>query len=558
MTLEAEGFLQEIIADPEDDTVRLIYADWLEDRGDPRGEFIRVQCELSELPEHDPRRTYLEAREWDLLQKHQSQWFLPLRQVHTYEKAEMRRGFLSNLSLRVSAPQMELIDRDLRWEPIQKLGVHLIEEDAEEAFLEWPFLKRIRSLYLGPGLPDRQKEPGSFLRQLLSAPMLTKLRSLRLYDSEGNSREAGKVLADSSSLSHLRSLELQGGHLGTMSLEAILKADHLCGLERFALLGIRLGTVGAQLLADARPWEDLKCLKLSATEITAEGVRSIGMSPLLSSLTELDLSHNGFRPGAMEGFFRSARLSEVTELRLAGNRLGTEGAMALASCPHLGNLRYLDLRENQIGDSGIRAIAESPYLGNLEVLGLESNQLTDEGITILGRAAFCENLRSLSLDKNAFSVYGIKALLREGLPELYRLSLAYCELGDRALQVVARSGKIPKLRHLNLNGNHIEEKGIVDFISQPTAPGVASLDLSHNPLSDVAIKALCSSETARGLCHFYMYGTRINPGALPTVLELAHSTALREIGLNQIEGAPENWHKARNAFGARLDEGIPF
>ena len=39
-----DAFLQAIIENPDDDAPRLLYADWLEERGDPRGEFIRVQC----------------------------------------------------------------------------------------------------------------------------------------------------------------------------------------------------------------------------------------------------------------------------------------------------------------------------------------------------------------------------------------------------------------------------------------------------------------------------------------------------------------------------------
>src|SRR5207244_2686349 len=44
-----EEFIQEILANPDDDTPRLIFADWLEERGDSRGEFIRVQCEIAAL-----------------------------------------------------------------------------------------------------------------------------------------------------------------------------------------------------------------------------------------------------------------------------------------------------------------------------------------------------------------------------------------------------------------------------------------------------------------------------------------------------------------------------
>ena len=54
MSLEA-SFLADIRDHPDDDTPRLIYADWLEERGDPRGEFLRLEVRLRSLPEDDPR-----------------------------------------------------------------------------------------------------------------------------------------------------------------------------------------------------------------------------------------------------------------------------------------------------------------------------------------------------------------------------------------------------------------------------------------------------------------------------------------------------------------------
>ena len=42
------AFIHSIREAPDDDAPRLVYADWLEDNGDPqRAEFIRVQCELA-------------------------------------------------------------------------------------------------------------------------------------------------------------------------------------------------------------------------------------------------------------------------------------------------------------------------------------------------------------------------------------------------------------------------------------------------------------------------------------------------------------------------------
>jgi uncharacterized protein (TIGR02996 family) len=64
---EDDAFLADIIANPDDDGVRLIYADYLDERGDPRGEFIRVQIERARLPEDDPRQEPLATRERWLL-----------------------------------------------------------------------------------------------------------------------------------------------------------------------------------------------------------------------------------------------------------------------------------------------------------------------------------------------------------------------------------------------------------------------------------------------------------------------------------------------------------
>ena len=46
----ADGFLAAILAEPDDDAHRLIFADWLEDAGQTeRAEFVRLQCRLAVL-----------------------------------------------------------------------------------------------------------------------------------------------------------------------------------------------------------------------------------------------------------------------------------------------------------------------------------------------------------------------------------------------------------------------------------------------------------------------------------------------------------------------------
>lgn len=44
---EEDAFIQAILASPADDALRLIYADWLEEHGDSRGEYLRVELALA-------------------------------------------------------------------------------------------------------------------------------------------------------------------------------------------------------------------------------------------------------------------------------------------------------------------------------------------------------------------------------------------------------------------------------------------------------------------------------------------------------------------------------
>jgi uncharacterized protein (TIGR02996 family) len=63
---EEQAFLRAISAAPDDNTVRLIYADWLEERDDPRAEFVRAQVHLRELAPDDPAGTSLRVWEREL------------------------------------------------------------------------------------------------------------------------------------------------------------------------------------------------------------------------------------------------------------------------------------------------------------------------------------------------------------------------------------------------------------------------------------------------------------------------------------------------------------
>src|SRR4051812_10743016 len=64
----AAAFLQAIREEPDDDALRLVFADWLDDNGQPeQAELIRLQCRLARLGEDDPECAGLERRQRELL-----------------------------------------------------------------------------------------------------------------------------------------------------------------------------------------------------------------------------------------------------------------------------------------------------------------------------------------------------------------------------------------------------------------------------------------------------------------------------------------------------------
>ena len=76
--MDETGFLHALLEDPADDTTRLVLADWLDERGDPRGELLRVQRELGRWVPDVVERARLQQRERQLLAEHAAAWLGPL------------------------------------------------------------------------------------------------------------------------------------------------------------------------------------------------------------------------------------------------------------------------------------------------------------------------------------------------------------------------------------------------------------------------------------------------------------------------------------------------
>src|SRR5262249_54543890 len=83
---EEEAFLKSISANPPDNTARLVYADWLEERGDLRADYLRVLCAW--LTCRSDRDHQLIERERELRAAVGRRWLARIRGMPVREKTE--------------------------------------------------------------------------------------------------------------------------------------------------------------------------------------------------------------------------------------------------------------------------------------------------------------------------------------------------------------------------------------------------------------------------------------------------------------------------------------
>jgi uncharacterized protein (TIGR02996 family) len=216
-----DPLFQAILAEPDDDSLRLVYADYLEEQGEPeRAAFVRVQLELARLPEGDERRGVLEARERALLKGHEAEWVAPLRKLLAgmMPRWAFHRGFVEELVVEARG-LLQHADAVFGLAPVRAVEVYIA---------------------------------GRRIEALASLPHLARLAVLRL---RSNLLQDGGVcvLARSRHLSGLTSLDLAWNGIGDAGIEALAACPSLSRLAHLDLTMNRVGNAGALALVTHFP-----------------------------------------------------------------------------------------------------------------------------------------------------------------------------------------------------------------------------------------------------------------------------------------------------------------
>lgn len=218
-----EALLAAVAADPDGDTPRLVYADFLDETGDPadaaRADLIRTQIAADRLPAGDPERARLGEQAEDLWEGYKTTWF---DGVSPDKLPHPSRGFITHWGC-YSADDVAGMPWAFAREPIAELTLSVKDPAALAAAADRPELARVRELKVWPGTAA-----DAVLVPFFSSSHLSGLRSLGIMGRRagvwGAMPEAARVLATRPQYAGLRELSIQHAVLGNAGARALARS----------------------------------------------------------------------------------------------------------------------------------------------------------------------------------------------------------------------------------------------------------------------------------------------------------------------------------------------
>ncbi len=403
---DREALYRAILENPDDDTLRLIYADALEEEGDSRrAAFIRTQVQLSGVPEYDPAWVRIRFHDRD---KMPGTWVreLPgLPEGVQWAPDPFRRGFPANVRANFASVFVAQAEELFERFPVEAVELGEGQLSASQGFASRPWISRLVRISITQGLGAatarlmfgtthyerlRELHIGAILttvvtaRAIVESRMFRQLTTLSCRDDQAGGQMLVNELTQLADPPRLRVLDLLGNRLTPEQMTRLMTAPALSAVEELDLSDNNLRAESLQAIA-AASLPHLRILRLNRSHPEEGGVEALAQSSVLNELRSLSLGQDYLPPGSAVVLAASPRVANLRVLEMRENRLGDAGAVALANSPHLRNLVHLDLSTNEIEDAGADALAESPHLTGLIYLDLHGNVITPQAVARLKR-----------------------------------------------------------------------------------------------------------------------------------------------------------------------------
>lgn len=470
----AEGFLNDIVANIDDDTPRLVYSDWLEENGHhDRAEFIRIQVERARLPAWDAAQVGLRLREEALLRLHREEWLSELPTIEGAKWEGFRRGIVAEVSfasfeaMRANAHHCRAVA------PVEAITVRYPRR-GELGQAAAP-IAELRELDL-TGRPDDESE----LEWLAESPQLA---TIHVLTARGLWPEALTYLVSSPHFASLRKLRLPGNTLGNVGMAAIIRSASMTGLEELNLSG--RGVV-------ERYREDLT--------VSPPGMQALASWAGLRNIRTLNLSDNDLGRVGLQALLRSPNCGGLKSLTLRGNRLDGSSMAEFNSAFRGLSLESLDLGENLLKEVGVEYLAMAPCLRELKSLRIDRCEVPLAGARVFARkATFLDGLRVLDVAHNHFGPAGLTALLERKPSALHTLGLRDNDIFDRGVTLLAEAEAANGLLEVDLSLNGLTYQAGMALGGTAHLQNLMILHLLNNDLRESDRAALRASALGKRL-----------------------------------------------------------
>ena len=350
--------------DPGDADVALIYADWLQQHGHPRGRLIAIQAALRTRPDD----AELLAEQDSLFAAHPDLLLGPVESLIADESGD---------------PPVVALEWDLGWiRRARIIGRSFVEPaDLVWEVLRHPSGKFLRSLVVGC-VRSGDQDNSTIAATLMNAGPRPPLRELVIADFDDSEIDnidisrapIGKLVGLGKAFPELETVILKG--TGDVALDGL-------ALPRAKKFALRTSTMTKQTLATilAAPWPTLEDLELWFGDVD----RGYGAECTVDDILPL--------------FARP--LPALRALRIMNSPFSDEVVPAIAQWPGATKLETLDFSLGTLSDAGARALAQvRAAFPSLRRLGVFECALTGAGLSTLYAAGYPVDASAISPAEN--------------------------------------------------------------------------------------------------------------------------------------------------------------